>query len=378
MFEWDTGCREKEIVTQHSRKKKDNMADTLTMKAMGLTQKPKVGNIPSEIKELIIQIPRINDTEILVKIVSSTLHPDDIAMAQGTAAGRFLGPKEISGEKPYIMGSNFSGVIEAIGNKVSQFSIGDEVIGIPSKKGEHDSWATYRCVDQKNIRIKPKALSHQEAASMITAGCVAYGMLLSSKVRKGDLCLIIGASGGIGSVITQMLKSKGAIVTGLCSTRNIEMVKANGADYVIDYTKDKYVEKLISQDKKMDLVFDLVGGKELENDSIKVLQKKGKFLTVCGPEKYIGSKKLSWGKVIGMMWHIIHRSLLSKLIRPTYIFSAQDPSTTIDKMLDFVIKNNIKVPFDRIIPLQINELKEALKHLAAHKTSGRIVIDVTN
>ena len=353
------------------------MTDTQTMKAMGLLQKPKVGNIPNEIKELTFSIPKINSTEVLVKIISSTIHVDDIAMAQGTAVGRFLGPKEVSKEKPYIMGTNFSGVIEAVGNKVFQFNIGDEVIGIPNKTGEHGSWATHRCVEQKNIRLKPKELSHQEAASMIIAGCVAYGMLQFSKVKKGDQCLILGASGGIGSVITQMLKSKGAIVTGLCSTRNMEMVKANGADYVIDYTKDKFVEKLESQNKKMDLIFDLVGGKELENDSIKILQKKGKFLTVCGPEKYIGSKKLSWGKVISMFWYIMHRSLLSNIIGPAYIFSAKAPSSIIDEMLDFVIKNNIKVPFDRVIPLQIKELKEALKHLAAHKASGRIVIDVT-
>ncbi len=353
------------------------MADTLTMKAMGLLQKPKIGNIPSEIQELTVSKPKINSTEILVKIISSTLHVDDIAIAQGTAVGRFLGPKEVSKEKPYIMGTNFSGIIEAIGNQVSQFNIGDEVIGIPNKTGEHGSWATYRSVDQKNVRLKPKALSHQEAVSMIIAGCVAYGMLLFSKVKKGDHCLVLGASGGIGSVITQMLKSKGAIVTGLCSTRNDEKVKANGADYVIDYTKVNFVDKLQFQNKKMALVFDSVGGKELENNSIKVLHRKGKFLTVCGPEKYIGSKKLSWGKVISMFWYILYRSLLSKIIGPAYIFSEKAPSTTIDEMLDFVIKNNIKVPFDRVIPFQIKELKEALKHLAAHKASGRIVIDVT-
>ena len=78
-----------------------------------------------------------------------------------------------------------------------------------------------------------------------------------------------------------------------------------------------------------------------------------------------------------MMWYIMHRSILSKITGPAYIFSAKNPAAIIDEMLDFVIKNKIMVPFDRIIPLQIKELKEALKHLAAHKASGRIVIDVT-
>ena len=346
------------------------------MKAFGLIKKPIIGNIPNEIQELNVPVPALNKTEVLVKVIASTLHVDDIALAQGTALGRFLGPKEVSENKPYIMGTNFSGIIDSVGNAVTKFKIGDEVIGIPNKTGESGSWATYRSVDQKDIRLKPIELSHQETVSMIIAGCVAYGMILFSKVKKGDQCLVLGASGGIGSMVTQMLKAKGAIVTGLCSTRNIETVKANGADYIIDYMKENFSETLNDKGVKMDLVFDSVGGKELEDESIEVLNKKGKFLTVCGPEKYIGSKKLSWGKVIGMLAYILQSSILSKLIGPKYVFSEKTPSSIIDEMLEFVIEHNIKVPFDRIIPLQIEELREALVHLSNHKATGRIVIDM--
>ena len=223
-----------------------------TMKAFGLTQKPIVGNVPNEMQELKIPIPSVNESEVLVKILASTLHVDDIALAQGTALGRFLGPKEISKEFPYVMGSSFSGVVIAKGTQVIQFNIGDEVIGIPNKAGEHDSWATYRCVDKKDIRSKPKELSHQEVAAMVLSGCVAYGMLLYTNVQKGNSCLVLGASGGIGSVIVQMLKAKGAVVTALCSTRNIDAVKSNGADFVIDYQKEHFSEILTAQNKKMD------------------------------------------------------------------------------------------------------------------------------
>ena len=347
-----------------------------TMKAFGLIEKPEIGNIPNEIQELNLPIPQIKENEVLVQIMASALHIDDIAVAQGTAVGRFLGPKVVSNEAPFIMGSTFSGVITAIGNKVKQFKIGDEVIGIPSKTGESGSWATYRSIKQMNIRLKPIELSHKEAVSLIIAGCVAYGMILFSKVKKDDQCLVIGASGGIGSMVTQMLKAKGAIVTGLCSTRNIEMVKENGADFIIDYTKENFSEILNYQGKKMDLVFDSVGGKNLEDKSIEVLHKKGKFLTVCGPEKYIGSKKLSWGEVISMFSYIMQRSIFSKFIGPAYIFSEKAPSTTINEMLDFVIQHNIRIPFDSVIPLQLKELKDALTHLANHKVTGRIVIDM--
>ncbi|MES0488961.1 MAG: alcohol dehydrogenase catalytic domain-containing protein [Leptospirales bacterium] len=169
--------------------------------------------------------------------MASTLHVDDIALAQGTALGRFYGPKQVSKENAYVMGSNFSGVIIAKGEKVTEFKIGDEVIGIPGTTDEHGSWATYRCLDKKHIRLKPTELSHQEVVAMIIAGCVAYGMILYSEIKKGDQCLVLGASGGIGSVVVQMLKAKGAIVTSLCSTRNVAAVKSNGADFIIDYQK---------------------------------------------------------------------------------------------------------------------------------------------
>ncbi|MES0489199.1 MAG: NAD(P)-dependent alcohol dehydrogenase [Leptospirales bacterium] len=231
-----------------------------TMKAFGLTQKPVVGNVPNEMQELTIPIPIKNENDVVVKIISSTLHVDDIALAQGTALGRFYGPKEVSKEKPYVMGSNFSGVIIDKGEQVTEFKIGDEVIGIPSTTGEHGSWATYRCLDKKHIRLKPEELSHKEAVAMIIAGCVAYGMILYSKVKKGDQCLVLGASGGIGSVVVQMLKAKGAVVTGLCSTRNIDAVRSNGSDFIIDYQKEKFSDKLVAEKKKWTLYSTLLAG----------------------------------------------------------------------------------------------------------------------
>ena len=108
------------------------------------------------------------------------------------------------------------------------------------------------------------------------------------------------------------------------------------------------------------------------------MHKKGKLLTVCGPEQYIGSNKLGWGKVLGIFWHIVHQSLLSKIKGPVYQFSEKLPSKTIDEMLSFVILHDIKIPFDRVIPLEFEELQDALKHLAAHQATGRIVIDMND
>lgn len=348
-----------------------------TMTAFGLLKKPKTGNVPEEMSKITVSVPEVNSNQVLVKIIASTIHIDDIALAQGTALGRFLGPKKIDAKTPYIMGSSYSGAVVGVGEHVTKFKLGDEVIGIPHEKGEHGAWAEYKCVDEAYTRLKPTELTHQEAVTAVLAGCVAYGMTTYADIKKGSKCLVLGASGGIGSVVVQILKAKGAHVIALCSKRNIEVVKSLGADYVIDYTKGSFGKKLISEKITLDFVFDSVGGKQIENEAIKSLTNKGLFLTVCGPEKYIGSRKLSWLEVVSMFWYILQRSILSKIKGPQYIFSEKYPSVVIDDMLDFVITHKIKIPFDRVIPFKHLELKEALRVLASHKATGRIVLDRT-
>ena len=347
-----------------------------TMKAIGLIQNPELGNIPNEIKELNVPIPEFGREEVLVKTFASALHVDELWAAQGTASGRFYGTKRVSKEKPYIMGMSLSGVIVKKGDEVTEFNVGDEVVNILNVKGERDSWAEYRKLDKKYIMLKPEEFSHKEAAAMIVAGCVAFSMLLYSKVKKGDQCLVLGASGGIGMVITQMLKVKGAVVTGLCSTRNIDAVKDNGADVIIDYKKEQFSEKLMRQNKKMDIVFDSVGGEGYENESMKFLKKNGKFITVVGPERHIGEKKLGWGRVIGIMWYLIRRSIFSRINGPQYIFPIKFPHHIMEEMFEFVVKNKIKVPFDSVIPLEQKQISKALGRLASHKATGRIVIEI--
>jgi len=348
------------------------------MTAFGLIRKPKIGNIPNEILKLNVEVPVLKDGEALVKIISSTIHPDDISIPQGTALGRFLGPSKVTYEDPFIMGSNFSGIIVAVGKNVSKFKIGDNVIGIPCKTGENGSWAEYRAMNEKSLMKKPQDISHNEAAASIIAGCVAYGMLQRATPSSGDLCVVLGASGGIGSILIQMLKIKGATVIGICSTRNVETVKALGADRIVDYTRGSYSDILSKNDMHVDYVFDSVGGKLLEKDALKVLSKSGKYITVCGPVKYIGERKLSWIETFEMFSYIFSRVVGSQLIGPRYIFSDTPPEKNIKEMFEFIISNQINVLIDQVIPMEYLELKDALRLVASHKATGRVVIENRN
>ena len=174
---------------------------------------------------------------MVVQIKAGTLYSDDIAIAQGTALGRFLGPKHIDRNSPYIPGSSFSGIVAAVGDNVTQFKCGDAVVHALKPTGGNGAWAEYICVDEDKLVHKPEDISFQDATIAIVAGTVAYGMFRNAHIQKGDRCVIAGASGGIGTVLLQMLKAHGAYVYAVCSSRNADFVRSLGADEVIPMTK---------------------------------------------------------------------------------------------------------------------------------------------
>lgn len=346
------------------------------MKAVALTAPPQVGAVAESIQMLHLPIPQPGDEDVVVRIIASTIHVDDINIAQGTALGRFLGPKVVSETEPYILGSSYSGIVVAIGDDVNQFKIGDEVIGIPQEKGEHGSWAEYRCVAAEMVMFKPQELSHEKVAAMIMGSCVAYGILGFAEVKMGDVCLLLGASGGIGSLLIQMLKTKGATVIGVCSAKNADYVLSLGADRVIDYRSDHFPDVLHEEGIQCDLVFDIVGGKELERDAYNVLQPNGKFLTVVGPVQYVGDRKLSWRETIGMFTYIFGRIFLSRFRGPRYIFSEKYPRLVIDDALRIIIEHDIQIAVAQTVPLELAAMKAALQQVSSHHAQGRIVVAV--
>ncbi len=130
-----------------------------TMNAIGITDYPEIGKVADHLKMLTVGIPVPGEREVVVKLAASALHIDEIYAAQGTAFGRFNGPKHVSEVKPHILGSSVSGAIVSLGKDVEGLSVGDEVIAIPNEHGEFGSWATYRCIDQDWLMTKPAALT---------------------------------------------------------------------------------------------------------------------------------------------------------------------------------------------------------------------------
>ena len=250
------------------------------MKAVICTKygKPEV----LQIKEVIKPIPKSN--EVLIKILATTVHIGDTKIRRlepgmGQVKDFFFKPLMriiigFTGPRRKILGMELSGEIEAIGNNVTKFKVGDSVFA--STEFKFGAYAQYCCNPENGIiAIKPPNMTHEEAAPVSNGGITALIHLRKANIQKGQKVLIYGASGSVGTYAIQIAKNFGAEVTAVCSTSNIELVKSLGADKVIDYTKEDFTKKGVIYD----VIYDAVGKIETSKRK-KVKSRSGHYLNV--------------------------------------------------------------------------------------------------
>src|ERR687886_316733 len=199
-----------------------------------------------------IDKPVIKDDEVLVRVHAAALHVGDCFSVRGAPfAIRIM--TGLLKPKYGVPGFDLAGRVEAVGNKVQLFQPGDEVFGAST-----GTCAEYARAGEQKLARKPANLTFEEAAAIPTSALAAlHGLRDVAKVQPGHKVLIIGASGGVGSFAVQIAKSFGADVTGVCSTRNVDMVHSLGADHVIDYTQEDFTQG----GQRYDLVLELAGGR---------------------------------------------------------------------------------------------------------------------
>jgi NADPH:quinone reductase-like Zn-dependent oxidoreductase len=232
--------------------------------------------IPEVLKIVNIDKPKPKNNEILIKNYATTVTIADCRVRGFNVPASFwLFAKLALGfwkpRKP-VLGSEFSGIIEEVGKNVTKFKIGDEVFAFT----EHNfgAYAEYICINENScIAIKPNNLSFEQSAALSFGGITALHFLKESKIKIGDKILIYGASGSVGTYAVQLSKYYGAIVTGICGTENLELIKNLGADNVIDYTKTDLTD--ISE--KYDIFFDAVGKGNISK-SIKLIKPYGRYI----------------------------------------------------------------------------------------------------
>jgi NADPH:quinone reductase-like Zn-dependent oxidoreductase len=192
--------------------------------------------------------PVPNNNQVLVRVRAVSLRFIDGGMLGGSIPGRLL--FGLRKPKNTIPGSDFAGTIESVGRNVTEFKPGDEVFGIRA-----GCLAEYVCVREAGaVALKPGNTTFEQAASIPTALVALQGLRDTARVKVGQKVLINGASGGVGTFAVQIAKAFGAEVTGVCSTKNLELVKSLGADHVIDYTKEDFTKT----EERYDVVYDLV------------------------------------------------------------------------------------------------------------------------
>ena len=262
-------------------------------------------------------IPKEN--EVFVKIRVTTVSVGDVKMrglldlssGQKLAARLFLG---WSKPKKDVLGMEIAGEVEDIGSEVTKFKVGDRVFASTFWDGL-GGYAQYKCFPENSmIATIPESISYEQAVPVLGGGLTAAKVLKKANIQPGQKILIYGASGNVGTYAVQIAKHFGAEVTGVCSSRNFELVKDLGAEFVIDYTKEDFTQN----SKKYDIIFDAVD--KLESSKCKVsLNETGVYLNVS-KDSGSGGKARDHIEYLAFLRDLMADGKLKSVIDRTYTF----------------------------------------------------------
>ena len=301
-----------------------------------------------------IDRPAIGDDDLLVRVRAAGVNPADLAITRGRPVmiRAMVGMRR---PKPAVRGQDLAGVVEAVGANVKLFSPGDEVFGEGTS-----SYAEYTCVPQGVLAPKPASLTFEQAAAVPMAGLTALFGMRVANVGPGKLVLVNGASGGVGHFAVQIAKALGAEVTGVCSARNVELVRSLGADHVIDYTREDFTRGA----KRYDVILDNVA-----NRSLRALRR------VLAPRGVLLLNSVNGGRVLGPLPRMARGRLLSVFSRQTIrVFSITSTTKDMVALKDLIDGGELTPVIEGTYPLA--EAAAALDRVATGHVAGKVVITV--
>jgi NADPH:quinone reductase-like Zn-dependent oxidoreductase len=293
-----------------------------------------------------VEKPLVKDGHLLIKVRANSANPADWHILRGKpffarfAFGLFK-------PKVEILGGDFSGIVEATGNNVEQFKVGDRVFGEALQVG---AFAEYTCAPANVCALMPDGADFPEMASVPIAGVTALQALITyGQIKEGESVLINGASGGVGHFAVQLAKTYGATVTAVCSSRNMEFVKALGANQVIPHDKEN-----IHQHKgKYNLVIDTHGN--LSYEDYKRMGQRGVMVGFTTMEHMIS---------------VLLKRTLSKY--PLAQFTAEANTKDLETLASLIRNGKIKVHLDKIYSYK--EIPEAIKYIENMHTKGKVAM----
>src|SRR5437870_1069266 len=302
--------------------------------------------------------PTPTDDQVLVKVHAASVNPYDWHFIEGTPYIMRAMGVGLRKPKDTRLGVDFAGTVEAVGKNVTQIKPGDEVFG-----GRGGAFAEYVCPRaDRAVALKPANITFEQAASVNIAGITALQALRDKgKVQPGQKVLINGASGGVGTFAVQIAKLLGADVTGVCSTRNVDLVRSLGADHVIDYTKEDFAKGA----ERYDVILDNVPNHSL-SECRRILNPNGKYVMIGGG----GPNDNRW---IGPFGRVINTMVLSPFVSQKMGMMMADSSQKDLAILgDLMQTGKVKPVIDRTYKL--SEVPAAIAYLEEGHARGKVVI----
>jgi NADPH:quinone reductase-like Zn-dependent oxidoreductase len=306
-----------------------------------------------QLKEVEKPVPKEN--EVLVKVQASSVNYSNSAFVRGKPFIVRLMGSGLLKPKYKILGSDIAGRVETVGVNVQQFQPGDEVFGDLSECGR-GGFAEYVAVPENALVLKPANLTFEEASAVPEAAVVALqGLRDKGQIQPGQKVLIYGASGGIGTFAVQIAKSFGAEVTGVCSTRNLDLVRSIGADHVIDYTQEDFAQN----GQQYDLILATAGYRSLF-DYARALSPRGIYVVTGGSMAQV-FQPMFLGPFISMTGGKKMGNLAMRPVQNDLAF-----------VKDLIETGKVKPVIDRCYPF--GEVAEALRYYGKGHSRGKVVI----
>jgi len=298
-------------------------------------------------------VPR--DNELLIKVHAASVNPFDWHILRGEPFLLRLIGFGLLKPKHQILGADMAGRVEAVGKDVTQFKVGDEVFG-----SHIGGFAEYACIREDQVAPKPAAITFEQAASVPVAGLTALQALRDhGRLQSGQQVLINGASGGVGTFAVQIARALGAEVTGVCSGKNIEMVRSIGADHVIDYTKEDFW----ASGKRYDVIVDNAAFYSIRKP-LRVLKASGTYVGVGGSSSTVSFlRSLTVDPILAKMKGKRVVTFISDVNQADLIF-----------MKELLEAGKVVPVIER--KYSLTETPQAIRYVEGGHTRGKVVISV--
>ena len=301
-----------------------------------------------------VPVPTLRDGDVLVRVRAASANAGDWHLLRGTPLPfRLVAGLRVPRFK--IIGTDVAGRVEAVGRNITQFRPGDEVFGELSRCG-FGAYAEFAAAPEKALALKPANLSFEDAAALPTAGCTALQGLRKGRIQRAQRVLIHGASGGVGTFAIQIAKSFGAEVTAVCSTKNVDVVRAIGADHVIDYTKDDFA----AHGHRYDLILAANGNRSIW-DYRRALTADGCYAMTGG-----SNRQLTDAILFGPLLSMGRQRFGNVLVKPN-----QADLLVLKELCE---TGKVRPVIDRRFPL--SEVPSAIRYVEDGHARGKVVVTV--